>query len=453
MGKAKIAAGGGLYIKNGVVREYLANEGSIGSNYFVEIISDSTVALQGSNNTTKVPTRSGKTAHMVAHVGNDVYFTLYINSNDRYLYGMVSKYTDTSWTHGAVKQISNTHYADTYRYNLCAIGVNKVIITNGKSWPSAIGLQTLIIDPDGLTFSEGVELRDNTPGESNLQAVIALTDDHFLSVVQSNKDNGYPVVRVCRLDSSNNITILSRKTLTTSVYSGAEYYDESSLFIMKESSNEWLVALTSIGTDLPETVFFFTVSKDYNTVTLKAVGQDGASMRPDYTSYAAKLSEDTIVFLANDNSSYIYLQFRLFKLNGNSVQVSDIYFSPEGASAGAWGSFVIGVEGEQKAIYVYTMKDNTKPLKANSLILGNNLTLSYGETAVQVFNTTTVEQSYMCDTADPYRKLLAWCNSSNRILFRMVTIKPNSIKIAESDIDGVTKTSASTTKKGKVYVL
>lgn len=453
MGKAKIASGGGLYIKNGVLKDYYAIEGDIGSNNFVEVVGGLEVSLEGSNNTTKVPTRSKKTAHMVAHVGNDVYFTLYINSSDGYLYGMVSKYTGTSWTHGTVKQISNTHYADTYRYNLCAIGVNKVIITSGKSWPEAIGLKALVIDPSGLTFSEGVELQDNTPGKSNLQAVIALTDDHFLSVVQSSKDSGYPIVRVCRLDSSNNITILSRKTLTTSVYSGAEYYDESLLHIMKETDTEWLIALTSIGTDLPETVFFFTVSKDYNTVTLKAVGQDGASVRPDYTSYAAKLSGDTIAFLANDNSSYIYLQFRLYKLNGSSVQKSSIYLSPEGTSAGTQGAFIIGVEEENKAVYVYTDKATAKTLKTNVLQLGDNLTLTYGDTAVRVFNSTSVENSYMCDTAEIHRKLIAWTNSSNRILFRMVNVTPDGIKLAESKIDGVTKTSATSTKKGRVYVL
>ena len=421
--------GGGGDIVNSIIREYLASTSDIEAGTFVEFV--------GSWGTkTEISSENSSTNDFSAVALDDTrVFVAHKVSSGSHLYGVICTITGSTIAIGTDTAIVTTSGADSGTViSVCLIGEDEVFIAHNRS-SSSYYLNAVVCTISGNTITVGSDTQISTTANTakKISAVALDTDKVFLA-----HSYGTNYIRgvVCSISD----LLITAGTDTSLESNQVGYY----LHACRLSSDK--VVVVGVATPASGTAPVYGIACTIADTTITAGTLTAVSEYYNYCGYSLSAVgiDDTRVAVVFSGSSSYYLYGTVCYVSGTRTlnKTSDTQLSTL-ANSGRY-SFI----GKTYSGVVVLYATNT------DFDLGVMLGTVY-DTALAVGSSTTLSNTNSsavnAKSVDVGGNILVLYPEAQYHLNGIV--QEQKIKAATSRIDGLTKTEATTSSAGEVYVL
>ena len=429
--KKQGGAGGGDIV-NGIIEQYKASTSTIDANSFVEFVNSKNVEI-GDTYQIYDTFSSPKPTTSAIQVSKNKIFLLYNGNNA--LRSVICTISGTTITLGT-ETIIETNSSYTYPiFSGALINDNKVLVAYALQSVSGYAY-SVVCTISGTTITIGTKSNYISSALANI-AVITLESDKAIVIYGRRPSSDYVEIhgRICTI-SGTTITLGTDKTINSHSYSGtvisAKLIDTNKVFIAHTYSynyNLYAQVCTISGTTI-------TVGSDTSLVTTANSGSNNIQA----------VTVDTnkvVVFHQKDNTRS--LNYMFCTISGTTItKYTDGAFNSTSNTADNANAIY---KGDRLYIY-YSVSNTLKVYTANI----NGTSFSNAKTTTLISSVFASYCPIMLAIANDNAIFVNWF-PSNQGVKAAITPTPPDIKESTTKINGLTKTQATTSTAGDVWIL
>lgn len=434
MALGRINLGGGSNkVVNGIIEQYLAETETIEANTFVEFVKKQ---YTKDIDTTLLSENSDMRYFSVALLNNNKIFISYHLSNN--LYGAICTFNGDTVVKGTSVLLISGSSSSWNESLVVALDENTIFILNNRSYYSGMicTINGDLIDVGTNTVlynKKNWEIRD-----SNI--LLKLNQNKVFFIHPSDSTNWYLNGMVCTI-SGNLISVVIDKTISTSKGSQAN----SSACVINEDK----VFIAHQGNDT-----YRTLKAEIVNINATSIISYSKELLGSYNGYCISVSkfDENKIFITYEPSNGDYLNGAVCTIEGNSITmgISTNLISKERVYVNVQ-TFTLN----KNKVFVTHRTDSTDKYLNATVCMINNEEISVGEDINLITTSNEPSGTARCGLELSNEKVLfvyKWTSTELKIMITNGNIS-NIFKISNNKIDGITKSKATTTSPGEVWVL